>query len=69
MDRETWRATVHGVTKSQTRLKRLTYFVSSGAPLGLQMFCCSLCPCEVSCRCTPGVSSSSYYVELELTLI
>ena len=24
MDREAWRATVHGVTKSQTRLKRLS---------------------------------------------
>ena len=24
MDRETWRATVHGVTKSWTRLKRLS---------------------------------------------
>ena len=29
MDREAWRATVHGVTKSQTQLKRL----STHAPL------------------------------------
>ena len=29
MDREAWRATVHGVTKSQTRLNiRINYFLS-----------------------------------------
>ena len=68
MDRGTLWATVHGVTRSETGLKRLTYFVSPEAPLGFQTACCSLCPHKVFslCRSIPAVSSS-YKVGLGLT--
>ena len=35
MDRETWWATVHGVAKNRTRLKRHTHIQESAAPLFL----------------------------------
>ena len=34
MDRGAWRATVHGVTKSQTRLKRLSTHAANLGSLG-----------------------------------
>ena len=40
MDREAWRAAIHGVTKSRTRLKRLSssssYYVAEALELQLQ---------------------------------
>ena len=39
MDRETWRAAVHGVPKSQTRLSHLTELNISSVRLGRFAYC------------------------------
>ena len=39
MDRGAWWAIVHGVSKSQTRLKRLTHTHTSGRKVWSGLFC------------------------------
>ena len=47
MDRAAWQATVHGVTKSQTRLKRLASNIKA-VKWALQMLWLALLPMHVS---------------------
>ena len=43
MAREAWRATVHGVAKSQTRLKLLSIYLSSICVCSVTHLCLTLC--------------------------